>query len=63
MRVSEFNNNSKYLKDFRLNKGVSFGGVLNSITYAELVRATQQTVGLLYLGGNKSKVIFCCISF
>ena len=60
---SEFNNTPKYLRDFRSKKGVSFGGVLSSTTYAELVRATQRTIGLLYLGGNKSEVNSCCIGF
>ena len=55
MRVSEFNNIPKHLRDFRPKKGVSFGGVLSSTTYAELVRAIQRIVGLLYLGGDKSK--------
>ena len=51
MRVSEFNNTLKYLKDLGPKKGISFDGALSSTTYAKLVRVTQRTVGLLYLGG------------
>ena len=63
MWESEFNNTPKYLRDFGPKKGVSFGGALSSTTYAKLVRGTQQTVGLLYLGGDKSEVNFCYIDF
>ena len=55
MRVSKFNNIPKHLRDFGPKKGVSFGGALISTTYAELVRAIQQIVGLLYPGKDKSK--------
>ena len=55
MRVSEFNNIPKHLRDFESKKGVSFGGVLSSTTYAELVRVIQRIVGLLYPKGDKSK--------
>ena len=51
MRVSEFNNTLKYLKDLGPKKGISLGGALSSTTYAKLVRVTQRTVGLLYPGG------------
>ena len=51
------------MRDFDPKKGVYFGAVLSSTTYAALVQATQQTVGLLYPGGDKSKVNFCCIGF
>ena len=63
MWESEFNNTPKYLRDLGPKKGVSFGRVLSSTTYAELVRATQRIVKLLYPGGNKSEVNFCCIDF
>ena len=50
---SEFNNTPKYLRNFGPKKGVSLGGALSSTTYVELVRATQQTVRLLYPGEDK----------
>ena len=51
------------MRDSRTKKGVSFGGVLSLTTYVELVQATEQTLGLLYPGGDKSKVNFCCNGF
>ena len=63
MWESEFNNTPKYLRDFGPKKSVSFGGVLSSTTYAKLVQAAQRIVGMLYHGGNKSEVNFCCIGF
>ena len=63
MWESEFNNTSKYLRDFESKKGVSFGGALSLTTYAELVQAIQRTVGLLYQGGDKLEVNSCCICF
>ena len=63
MWESEFNNTPKYWRDFGPKKDVSIGGALSSTTYAELVRATERIVGLLYLGGDKSEMNFCCIGF
>ena len=63
MSVSEFNNIPKHLRGFGSKKGVSFGGVLSLTTNVELVQATEQTLGLLYPGGDKSKVNFCCNGF
>ena len=63
MRVNEFNNIPKHLRDFGPKKGVSFGGVLSSTTYTKLVRAIQQIVGLLHPGGDNQKEKFCCIGF
>ena len=54
MWESEFNNTPKYLRDLGPKKGVSFGRVLSSTTYVELVQATQRTVGLLYPKEDKS---------